>query len=102
MTFKNYGVYSYIMDIWEENYSTELLPVQEEAVRNYGILDYDGERGDHLPEIDINKTNVNGNRNLMVISPTSSGKTFIGEMAAIGKHDYCRKKMNQEIKLIGL
>ena len=71
------------MDIWEENYSTELLPVQEEAVRNYRILDYDSERGDHLPEIDINKTNANGNRNLMVISPTSSGMTFIGEMAAI-------------------
>ena len=59
------GVPSCIVDIWEKDYSSCLLAVQEEAVRYYGVLDY------------------NDRRNLLVLSPTSSGKTFIGEMAAI-------------------
>ena len=96
---ESYGVPSYIIDIWEENYSTELLPVQEEAVRNYGILYYDGGhmayastggmvsrlRGNDIKGNgnDIKRRELNKSRNLMVISPTSSGKTFIGEMAAI-------------------
>jgi CRISPR/Cas system CMR subunit Cmr6 (Cas7 group RAMP superfamily) len=33
---KNYGIPSYVLDIWKENYSTCLLPLQEEAVRDYG------------------------------------------------------------------
>jgi len=33
---KNYGIPSYVIDILEENYSTCLLPLQEEAVRDYG------------------------------------------------------------------
>ncbi len=56
------GVPSYIVDIWEKEYSSHLLAVQEEAVRRYGI---------------------NDSNNLLVIAPTSSGKTFIGEMAAV-------------------
>ena len=60
---KNYGIPSYIINIWERHYSPYLLPLQEEAVRNYGIL--------------------NGNDNLLIIAPTSSGKSFIGEMAAL-------------------
>ena len=36
---KNYGIPPYVLDIWKENYSPCLLPLQEEAVRNYGILD---------------------------------------------------------------
>ncbi len=39
------GVPSYIVDIWEKNYSPYLLPVQEEAVRRYGVLDYNGSDG---------------------------------------------------------
>jgi len=35
---KNYGIPSYVLDIWEKHYSPCLLPLQEEAVRNYGIL----------------------------------------------------------------
>ena len=35
-----WGVPSYIVDIWEKNYSPYLLPVQEEAVRDYGVLNY--------------------------------------------------------------
>jgi len=34
-----WGVPSYIVDIWEKSYSPYLLPVQEEAVRDYGVLD---------------------------------------------------------------
>jgi len=61
-----YGIPSFILNIWERHYSPYLLPAQEEAVRNFGILDYQDK-----------------NKNLLVITPTSSGKTFIGEMAAI-------------------
>ena len=63
-SLKNYGIPSYILNIWKKHHSPYLLPIQEEAVRNYGILNED-------------------NNNLLVIAPTSSGKTFIGEMAAI-------------------
>ena len=31
-----WGVPSFMVDIWEKNYSPLLLPVQEEAVREYG------------------------------------------------------------------
>ena len=36
---KNYGIPSYIVNIWEKQPSPYLLPLQEDAVRNYGILD---------------------------------------------------------------
>jgi len=35
-----YGIPSYILNIWERYYSPYLLQAQEEAVRNFGILDY--------------------------------------------------------------
>ena len=38
---KNYGVPSPILNIWEKDPSPYLLPLQEEAVRDYGILDYE-------------------------------------------------------------
>ena len=65
-----WGVPSYIVDIWEKSYSPYLLTVQEKAVRYYGVLEGRG---------------VERNQNLLVIAPTSSGKTFIGEMAAISQ-----------------
>ena len=37
---ESYGIPSYILDIWEKNYSPRLMPVQERAVRDYGVLDY--------------------------------------------------------------
>ena len=40
-----WGVPSYMVDIWEKNYSPYLLPVQEKAVRDYGVLDYNGNKG---------------------------------------------------------
>jgi helicase len=100
-----WGVPSYVVDIWVGNYSPHLLAVQEKAVREYGVLDYNGSDGiaalsskarndrgidSRLRGNDINgKGNdreVKGNdrgRNLLVVAPTSSGKTFIGEMAAV-------------------
>jgi len=81
----NYGIPSYLLNIREKDCSPYLLPIQEEAVRKYGILDYDGSRG--LPRRDAPRNDKKGarndNDNLLVIAPTSSGKTFIGEMAAI-------------------
>lgn len=70
---KNYGIPSYFIKIWEKNNSPYLLPLQEDAVKNYGILDY------------------NKNQNLLVIAPTSSGKSFIGEMAAISRITHHKK-----------
>ena len=40
-----WGTPSYIVDIWEKNYSPCLMAVQEEAVRNYGVLDYEENKG---------------------------------------------------------
>jgi helicase len=54
-----------LLEIWQRTVGEELLPVQERAVRELGLL---------------GPTN---NRNLIVFSPTSSGKTFVGEMAAV-------------------
>jgi len=46
---KNYGIPSYIVNAWEKHYSPCLLPLQEDAVRNYGVLDY-GEESDDKRE----------------------------------------------------
>jgi len=51
-----------VIDIWRRTVGERLLPVQERAVKEFGLL---------------------GSRNLIVFSPTSSGKTFVGEMAAV-------------------
>ena len=78
-SLKNYGIPSPILNIWGKDCSPYLLPIQEEAVRNYGVLDYD-EGSTRLPRRSASR---NDNNNLLVAAPTSSGKTFIGEMAAI-------------------
>lgn len=75
---KNYGIPSHIVNILEKHYSPDLLPIQEEAVRNYGVLDY-GEGSDGR------------GKNLLVVAPTSSGKTFIGEIAAITQAIHLQK-----------
>ena len=73
-----WGVPSFMVDIWEKNYSSLLLPVQEEAVREYGVLDYEESENEE-------------NQHLLVVAPTSSGKTFIGEMAAITQAIHYKK-----------
>jgi helicase len=88
---KNYGIPSYILNIWEEHYSPYLLPLQEEAVRNYGILNC-GENEIHPhPTLSPQGRGNEDNQNLLVIAPTSSGKTFIGEMAAIAQVIHLQK-----------
>ncbi|MFB3895528.1 MAG: DEAD/DEAH box helicase [bacterium] len=57
-----YNIYPEIIKLWQMQYGDKLLPIQELAVKQYHILD--GE-------------------SLLLFSPTSSGKTFVAEMAAI-------------------
>jgi helicase len=61
-SLETYKISPDILAVWERSLGAELLPVQERAVQEYGLFD----RG-----------------NLLVFAPTSSGKTFIGEMAAV-------------------
>ncbi len=57
-----FGVDRRILEAWEEAGHRELLPIQETAVRKGKVLE---------------------GGSAVVFSPTSSGKTFIGEMAAV-------------------
>lgn len=61
-TLEAYNVAPDVLAIWRESVGAELLPVQERAVKEFGLF---------------------SQGNLIVFSPTSSGKTFIGEMAAV-------------------
>jgi len=57
-----YGIPERIIQTWEENQGEKLLPLQSLAVTRFGLLE--GE-------------------SLIISAPTSSGKTFCGEMAAV-------------------
>ena len=59
---KVFGLPETVLDSWKNNFPDGLNSLQIEAVNNYRILD--GE-------------------SLLVVAPTSSGKTFIGEMASV-------------------
>lgn len=59
---RKYGLPDTLLQIWEQQQSEFLLPVQEAAVQRYGLFE---------------------GRSLVISSPTSSGKTFVGEMAAL-------------------
>ena len=61
---KSYGFSNNLIEIWEKEEGPDLLPVQVKAVREFDILDP-------------------SSKNLLVIAPTSSGKTFVGELAAV-------------------
>jgi len=57
-----YDVPMDMITLWRERESDHLLPLQELAVKKHGLF---------------------GKENLLIQAPTSSGKTFIGEMAAL-------------------
>ena len=59
---RKYELPDTLLEIWERQQGEFLLPVQEVAVQRYGLFD---------------------GRSLLISSPTSSGKTFVGEMAAL-------------------
>ena len=59
---RKYELPDSLLEIWERQQGEFLLPVQEVAVQRYGLFD---------------------GRSLVISSPTSSGKTFVGEMAAM-------------------
>lgn len=59
---RKYDLSDTLLEIWERQQGEFLLPVQEVAVQRYGLFD---------------------GRSLLISSPTSSGKTFVGEMAAL-------------------
>ena len=56
-----FGVEEGVIEAWKSGFGKSLLPVQERAVKG-GLLT---------------------GKNLIVFAPTSSGKTAIGEMAAV-------------------
>ena len=56
-----HGIPPAVTEIWRQAVGEQLLPIQEEAVTTYDLF---------------------GGGNLLVSAPTSSGKTFIGELAA--------------------
>ena len=57
-----YDVPAEIISLWQKRESEVLLPLQEMTIKRHGLFD---------------------SGNLLIQAPTSSGKTFIGEMAAI-------------------
>ena len=59
---RKYGLPDSLLEIWEQQQGDFLLPVQEVAVQRYGLFE---------------------GQSLVISSPTSSGKTFVGEMAAM-------------------
>jgi helicase len=59
---RKYELPDTLLDIWTQQQGEFLLPVQEVAVQRYGLFE---------------------GRSLVISSPTSSGKTFVGEMAAM-------------------
>lgn len=57
-----FGIDEEVLDVWQSTGHENLLPIQETAIRQAKVLD---------------------GQNIVVFSPTSSGKTFVGEMAAV-------------------
>lgn len=57
----NFGINPQVIDIWKKAGYEKLLPVQKKAIES-GVLNQ---------------------KSLLILAPTSSGKTFVGELAAI-------------------
>jgi superfamily II DNA/RNA helicase len=57
-----YGFPAAVVQTWERAQGPHILPLPQHAIRDYGLLD---------------------NPNLLIAAPTSSGKTFCGELALV-------------------
>lgn len=57
-----YGINEDVVEIWRQEESDTLLEIQSDVVEKYGLFE---------------------GTNLLITAPSSSGKTFIGEMAAV-------------------
>ena len=57
-----FGIDPAIIQIWEQRYGPHLLPVQEKAIQHYPLFQ---------------------GASMVVFAPTTSGKTYIGEMLAV-------------------
>ncbi len=66
-----YGIPESVIESWRKNLGEELLPLQSLSVTKYNLLD---------------------GQSLIISAPTSSGKTFCGEMAAVANL-FRRKKV---------
>ena len=93
---KNYGIPSYIVNIWINDYSSNLLPLQKDAVLNYGILNCGKKKEGRIQYAFTGRMDSRGrgnedNNNLLVIAPPSSGKSFLGEMAVIAQAIHRKK-----------
>ena len=64
-----WGVPPELIVLWQQRESAVLLPLQEQTIKRHGLF---------------------SEENLLIQAPTSSGKTFIGEMAAV--HTALRRK----------
>lgn len=82
-----FGIPHYIINIWKEHYSDFLLPVQEKAVREFGLLQPDK----YSLYLDTYH-HQNMFKNLVIASPSSSGKTLAAEMATL-QEIYGQKKV---------
>lgn len=85
MQIKNlatYNIPSYFLDILIKEYSHYLLAIQEKAVKEYGILNFNNYNKIKSNSNALSISN-NNDHNLLVVAPPSSGKTLIGEMATI-------------------
>lgn len=85
-TLEYFGIPDYITKIWQKHYSPFLLPVQEKAVTHFNLL----KSKDFSSCLELGQS-TKGNQNLLVVSPSSSGKTLIGEMAALQEISFQKK-----------
>jgi helicase len=89
-----FGIPHYIIKTWKEHYSDFLLPVQEKAVRQFNLLcsshpNFPSNLYSNLYEATAQSREKP--ENLLVISPSSSGKTLVGEMAALQEISFHNK-----------
>ena len=72
-----YNIPDEIIEAWISQIGEELFPVQERAIKRYGVLD---------------------GKSLIISSPTTSGKTFVGEIAAIKSVTQLISRLRSELR----